>query len=79
MSSPALSGPRIRSDLRLGPENPRHQVRLDRHAGRRAFRQALRTASFRSNTTVVNGVMHVWSDDAYQALDCAEIGSATPG
>lgn len=53
-------------------------------AVRRAVRQALRSAGFRSNTTVINGVVHVWSDDAYHALDPATflprvLGVGSPG
>jgi hypothetical protein len=48
-------------------------------AVRRAVRQALRSAGFRSNTAVIDGVVHVWSDDAYQALDPAEIGKSVTG
>lgn len=48
-------------------------------AVRRGVRQALRSAGFRSNTTVVDGVVHVWSDDAYQALDPAEIKKSVTG
>jgi hypothetical protein len=48
-------------------------------AVRRAVRQALRSAGFRSNTTVVDGVVHVWSDDAYQALDPAQIKKSVTG
>ena len=48
-------------------------------AVRRAVRQALRSAGYRSNTTVVDGVVHVWSDDAYQALDPAEIKRSVTG
>jgi len=48
-------------------------------AVRRAVRQALRSSGFRSNTTVVNGVVHVWSDDAYRALDPEEIKKSVTG
>lgn len=48
-------------------------------AVRRAVRQTLRSAGFRSNTTVVDGVVHVWSDDAYRALDPAEIKRSVTG
>lgn len=48
-------------------------------AVRGAVRKALRSAGFRSNTTVVDGVVHVWSDDAYQALDPAEIKKSVTG
>lgn len=48
-------------------------------AVRRAVRQALRSAGFRSNTTVINGVVHVWSDDAYQALEPDEIKNSVTG
>ncbi len=33
----------------------------------------LRSNGFRSSTRVVDGVVHVWSDDAYDALDPSEI------
>lgn len=42
-------------------------------ATRAAIRKALRSLGFRSSTRVVDGVVHVWSDDAYDALDPAEI------
>ena len=42
-------------------------------ATRTAIRKALRAGGFRSSTRVVDGVVHVWSDDAYDALDPAEI------
>jgi len=42
-------------------------------ATRAAIRKALRAGGFRSSTRVVDGVVHVWSDDAYDALDPAEI------
>ena len=42
-------------------------------ATRAAIRKALRSHGFRSSTRVVDGVVHVWSDDAYDALDPAEI------
>ena len=42
-------------------------------ATRAAIRKALRSQGFRSSTRVVDGVVHVWSDDAYDALDSAEI------
>ena len=42
-------------------------------ATRAAIRKALRSQGFRSSTRVVDGVVHVWSDDAYDALDPAEI------
>lgn len=58
---------------------PVEQVEAVRRAVRRAVRQALRSAGFRSNTTVVDGVVHVWSDDAYQALDPAEIKKSVTG
>ncbi|HNH39755.1 MAG TPA: hypothetical protein PK912_15030, partial [Microthrixaceae bacterium] len=45
-------------------------------AKRAAIRKALRSAGFRSSTRVVEGVVHVWSDDAYDALDPAEIGAS---
>lgn len=48
-------------------------------AVRRAVRQALRSAGFRSNTMVIDGVVHVWSDDAYQALDPDEIKTTVTG
>lgn len=48
-------------------------------AVRGAVRKALRSAGFRSNATVVDGVVHVWSDDAYQALDPAEIKKSVTG
>ena len=40
---------------------------------RAAIRKVLRSGGFRSSTRVVDGVVHVWSDDAYDALDPAEI------
>lgn len=42
-------------------------------ATRAAIRKILRSGGFRSSTRVVDGVLHVWSDDAYDALDPAEI------
>ncbi len=48
-------------------------------AVRRTVRQALRSAGFRSNAAVIDGVVHVWSDDAYQALDPAEIKKSVTG
>ena len=42
-------------------------------ATRVAIRKALRSQGFRSSTRVVDGVVHVWSDDAYRALDPEEI------
>lgn len=38
---------------------------------RRAIRKALRDIGLRSNTHVVDDLLAVWSDDAYQALDPA--------
>jgi hypothetical protein len=43
---------------------------------RRAIRKALRDRGFRSNTHVIDDVLAVWSDDAYQALDPDELGSS---
>ncbi len=40
---------------------------------RAAIRKVLRSNGFRSSTRVANGVVQVWSDDAYDALDPAEI------
>jgi hypothetical protein len=42
-------------------------------ATRRAIRKALRAQGFRSNTMVVEGVVHVWSDDAFHQIDHAEM------
>ncbi len=42
-------------------------------ATRAAIRKPLRSGGFRSSTRVVEGVVHVWSDDAYDALEPAEI------
>ena len=42
-------------------------------ATRAAIRKVLRSNGFRSSTRVVDGVVHVWSDDAYDALDPSEI------
>lgn len=42
-------------------------------ATRAAIRKVLRSNGFRSSTRVVDGVVHVWSDDAYDAIDPAEI------
>ena len=42
-------------------------------ATRVAIRKVLRSGGFRSSTRVLDGVVHVWSDDAYDALDPAEI------
>jgi hypothetical protein len=44
-------------------------------ATRRAIRKALRDRGFRSNTHVVDDVLAVWSDDAYNALDRDELGA----
>lgn len=44
-------------------------------AARRAIRKALRDRGFRSNTHVVDDVLAVWSDDAYNALDRDELGA----
>lgn len=38
-----------------------------------AIRKVLRSNGFGSSTRVVEGVVHVWSDDAYEAIDPAEI------
>ena len=46
-------------------------------ATRRAIRKALRDRGFRSNTHVIDDVLAVWSDDAYQALDPDELGAST--
>jgi hypothetical protein len=43
---------------------------------RAAIRKVLRSGGFRSSTRVVDGVVHVWSDDAYDAIDPAEIGAS---
>lgn len=43
-------------------------------ATRRAIRKALRERGFRSNTHVIDDVLAVWSDDAYQALDPDALG-----
>ena len=43
-------------------------------ATRRAIRKALRDRGFRSNTHVIDDVLAVWSDGAYQALDPDELG-----
>jgi hypothetical protein len=40
-------------------------------AVRRAIRKRLRAKGFRSQTHVVNAVVHVFSDDAYAAIDPA--------
>lgn len=48
-------------------------------ATRSAVRKALRSAGFGSNTMVTDGVVHVWSDDAYQALDPAAIRDSVVG
>lgn len=45
-------------------------------ATRRAIRKALRDRGFRSNTHVVDDVLAVWSDDAYQALDPGDRGTS---
>lgn len=45
-------------------------------ATRRAIRRALRDRGFRSNTHVMDDVLAVWSDDAYQALDPDELGAS---
>ena len=42
-------------------------------ATRAAIRKVLRSNGFGSSTRVVEGVVHVWSDDAYEAIDPAEI------
>jgi hypothetical protein len=42
-------------------------------ATRSAIRKVLRSGGIRSSTRVLDGVVHVWSDDAYDALDPAEI------
>ncbi|MBX7068532.1 MAG: hypothetical protein K1X38_04025 [Microthrixaceae bacterium] len=38
-------------------------------ATRASFRSALRSGGFRSATRVIDGIVHLWSDDAYEALD----------
>jgi hypothetical protein len=38
-------------------------------ATRRAIRKALRAEGFRSNTMALDGIVHVWSDDAFQQID----------
>ena len=43
---------------------------------RRAIRKALRDRGFRSNTHVIDDVLAVWSDDAYQAFDPDELGAS---
>lgn len=43
-------------------------------ATRRAIRKALRDRGFNSNTHVVDDLLAVWSDDAYQTIDRDEIG-----
>ena len=45
-------------------------------ATRRAIRKALRDRGFRSNTHVIDDVLAVWSDDAYNALDPDELGAS---
>jgi hypothetical protein len=45
-------------------------------ATRAAIRKVLRSNGFGSSTRVVEGVVHVWSDDAYDAIDPAEIGAS---
>lgn len=40
---------------------------------RAAIRKVLRSNGLGSSTRVVEGVVHVWSDDAYEAIDPAEI------
>lgn len=45
-------------------------------ATRRAIRKALRDRGFRSNTHVIDDVLAVWSDDAYQTLDPDEMGTS---
>ena len=42
-------------------------------ATRAAIRKVLRANGLGSSTRVVEGVVHVWSDDAYEAIDPAEI------
>jgi hypothetical protein len=46
---------------------------------RSVIRKTLRSAGFRSNTMVVEGVVQVWSDDAYQAIDPAAIRARVVG
>lgn len=48
-------------------------------ATRSEIRDALRSGGFRSNTKVIDGTIHVWSDDAYQALDPDEIKKSVTG
>lgn len=43
---------------------------------RRAIRKAIRDRGFSSNTQVMDDVLSVWSDDAYQALDPDETGAS---
>lgn len=42
-------------------------------ATQRAIRKALRDLGFRSNTMAVDGVVHVWSDDAFKQIDRSEV------
>lgn len=44
-------------------------------ATRTAIRKVLRSDGFRSSTRVADGIVHVWSDDAYNAIDPDEIRS----
>lgn len=44
-------------------------------ATRRAIRKALRSNGFRSGTHAVDGLLAVWSDDAYQAIDPAVLNT----
>lgn len=48
-------------------------------ATRRAIRKTLRATGFRANTMVVDGVVHVWSDDAYRAIDPAAMKDRVTG
>lgn len=43
---------------------------------RRAIRKALRDRGFNSNTRVIDDVLGVWSDDAYNALDRDDLGAS---
>lgn len=43
---------------------------------RRAIRKALRDRGFNSNTHVIDDVLGVWSDDAYNALDRDDLGAS---
>lgn len=66
-----MSGPSSVHDPGAAAEEAAEAVRVLNHLT--AIRKALRSEGFRSNTMVVEGVVHVWSDDAFHQIDQSDM------